>query len=198
MNWSRQFLQLCPPQPPRPMTADEATFKEFCSALGLRCKTRFHNPSGRDDYPVGLEAKLEQIGCQPEDVEGYLQSEKHVLASLYLEAERPHPRSLKLRQLALRYALDARKPINDDGTRFKWNHTDDGLIITNMNSPTGGTKWNELTPASLAKARQGGTLRYSRKGKRILYLGQWILNWIAANEAAAERCGVEQQEGHDE
>ena len=52
-----------------------------------------------------------------------------------------------------------------------------------------------LTPASLAKARHGGALRYSRKGKRILYRGQWILDWIAVNEAAAERCGIQQEQG---
>ncbi len=140
---------LPPPQPQRPMTADEAAFVTFVRDLHLpsprHSRWRVDNPAGRDDYPVGLAAKLEQIGCQPEEVEGYRQSEKRVLASMYLEAERPHPSSLRLRQLAMRYALDARKPINDDLTRFKWNHTDDGLIITNTNSSTEAAKWNELT-----------------------------------------------------
>jgi hypothetical protein len=35
-----------------------------------------------------------------------------------------------------------------------------------------------LTPATLAQARRSGTLRFSRKGKRTFYLGQWILDWL--------------------
>ncbi len=31
---------------------------------------------------------------------------------------------------------------------------------------------------SLARARQAGELRHARKGRRILYLGQWILDWL--------------------
>ena len=43
-----------------------------------------------------------------------------------------------------------------------------------------------LTATSIAKARRTGNLRFSRKGQRILYLGQWVLDWIAAegNESA--------------
>lgn len=40
-----------------------------------------------------------------------------------------------------------------------------------------------LTPATLAQARRSGTLRFSRKGKWIVYLGQWVLNWIKADSA---------------
>ncbi len=35
-----------------------------------------------------------------------------------------------------------------------------------------------VSPESLARARQTGELRHTRKGRRILYLGQWILEWI--------------------
>jgi hypothetical protein len=35
-----------------------------------------------------------------------------------------------------------------------------------------------LTAASLAAARRAGTLRHSRKGKRTLYKGAWILAWL--------------------
>jgi hypothetical protein len=55
-----------------------------------------------------------------------------------------------------------------------------------------------LTPTSLAKARQAGTLRYSRKGNRILYLGRWVLEWITVDGTAAKRGGIQQQEKHDE
>jgi len=39
-----------------------------------------------------------------------------------------------------------------------------------------------LTPSTLAGARRRGALRYTRRGKRTLYLGQWILDWLAADE----------------
>ena len=38
-----------------------------------------------------------------------------------------------------------------------------------------------LTPNTLAAARRSGALRYTRRGKRTLYLGQWILDWLAAD-----------------
>jgi hypothetical protein len=37
-----------------------------------------------------------------------------------------------------------------------------------------------LTPAALAAARRIGVLRYTRKGKRTLYKGAWILAWLEA------------------
>jgi hypothetical protein len=42
-----------------------------------------------------------------------------------------------------------------------------------------------ITPATLATARQSGTLRFTRQGKRTLYLGQWILHWLAADDRQA-------------
>jgi hypothetical protein len=35
-----------------------------------------------------------------------------------------------------------------------------------------------LTAAALARARRSGRLRHSRQGKRVLYLGQWVLDWL--------------------
>ena len=46
-----------------------------------------------------------------------------------------------------------------------------------------------LTPATLAQARRAGQLRFSRKGKRTLYLGRWILDWIKADERQEVKCG---------
>jgi hypothetical protein len=42
-----------------------------------------------------------------------------------------------------------------------------------------------LTPSALAAARRTGALRYTRQGKRTLYLGAWILAWLES--AAAKR-----------
>ena len=41
-----------------------------------------------------------------------------------------------------------------------------------------------LTDAVLANARRAGTLRYTRQGKRTLYLGKWILAWLESQAAA--------------
>jgi hypothetical protein len=40
-----------------------------------------------------------------------------------------------------------------------------------------------LTDAALANARRAGTLRYTRQGKRTLYLGKWILAWLESQAA---------------
>ena len=40
-----------------------------------------------------------------------------------------------------------------------------------------------LTDAALANARREGTLRYALQGKRTLYLGRWILDWLEAAAA---------------
>ena len=36
----------------------------------------------------------------------------------------------------------------------------------------------EVGAATLARARRDGRLRYSRQGKRILYLGTWVIDWL--------------------
>ena len=45
---------------------------------------------------------------------------------------------------------------------------------------------------ALSKARRSGELQFSRKGRRILYLGQWVLDWLETD--AARATGV----SHDE
>lgn len=39
-----------------------------------------------------------------------------------------------------------------------------------------------ITHATLTRARRSGTLRFTRKGKQVLYRGQWIINWIEKDE----------------
>ena len=49
-----------------------------------------------------------------------------------------------------------------------------------------------LTPATLAAARRGRTLRHTRQGKRTLYKGSWVLAWLesdAERSIAPERSG---------
>jgi hypothetical protein len=39
----------------------------------------------------------------------------------------------------------------------------------------------EISAATLARARRDGRLRYTRQGRRVLYLGQWVLDWLQAD-----------------
>jgi hypothetical protein len=39
----------------------------------------------------------------------------------------------------------------------------------------------EVSASTLANARRDGRLRYTKKGKRILYMGQWVLDWLHAD-----------------
>jgi hypothetical protein len=48
----------------------------------------------------------------------------------------------------------------------------------------------ELTYQTLARARRDGRLRYTRQGRRVLYLGQWLLDWLAADAAPAPVRGI--------
>jgi hypothetical protein len=49
-----------------------------------------------------------------------------------------------------------------------------------------------LSPSTLAAARRSGALRFTRRGKRTLYKGAWILAWLEsdADRHEAERRGV--------
>jgi hypothetical protein len=43
-------------------------------------------------------------------------------------------------------------------------------------------------PAStLARARREGAIRYSRRGKSIYYLGEWLIDWLLAGEDGEAR-----------
>lgn len=44
-----------------------------------------------------------------------------------------------------------------------------------------------LSPTTLARARRSGGLRYTRQGRRTLYLGQWILDWLEAESRREAR-----------
>jgi len=43
-----------------------------------------------------------------------------------------------------------------------------------------------VSAESLAMSRRTGNLRHARKGRRILYLGQWILDWLE-RDAVSEK-----------
>jgi hypothetical protein len=63
---------------------------------------------------------LMSIGCTSKAaVKHYFLLEKRTLASLYFEAAKAHPSPSQLTRLAVRYALDARRPIEGDIGRFE-------------------------------------------------------------------------------
>jgi hypothetical protein len=37
-----------------------------------------------------------------------------------------------------------------------------------------------LSATTLSKARRAGRLRHTRQGRRILYLGEWVVAWLRA------------------
>ena len=58
---------------------------------------------------------------------------------------------------------------------------DDGSLRQNLG----------LTTSTLAAGRRTGALRYTRQGKRTLYRGAWILDWL---EATATKPGLRRPE----
>jgi hypothetical protein len=40
-----------------------------------------------------------------------------------------------------------------------------------------------ISPTALARARRDGRLRYTQQGRRILYLGSWVLRWLEGSTA---------------
>jgi hypothetical protein len=43
----------------------------------------------------------------------------------------------------------------------------------------------ELSSQTLTRARLAGELRFARKGRRTLYLGQWVIDWLTRDAEAA-------------
>jgi hypothetical protein len=48
----------------------------------------------------------------------------------------------------------------------------------------------DVSEATLAEARRSGALRATRKGRRVLYLGEWVLDWLRLSESDAASGGV--------
>jgi hypothetical protein len=44
----------------------------------------------------------------------------------------------------------------------------------------------DLPSATLARERRSGRLRCRRVGQRTFYLGRWVLDWLAGEEARCE------------
>jgi hypothetical protein len=40
------------------------------------------------------------------------------------------------------------------------------------------SKMLDVSPQTLAEARRSGALLFTRKGRKTLFLGQWVLDWL--------------------
>lgn len=53
-----------------------------------------------------------------------------------------------------------------------------------------------LAKTTLAQAREDGSLRYRRSGNRIVYLGEWLLEWMrSASEAGRDLTATQADDG---
>lgn len=55
---------------------------------------------------------------------------------------------------------------------------DDGVLYVNLG----------ISSSALARARRERRLRYVRQGNRILYLGQWLIDWFSGIAVGASQC----------
>lgn len=39
-----------------------------------------------------------------------------------------------------------------------------------------------ISISAITRSRLDGSLRFTRAGKRVFYLGQWIIDWLTHNE----------------
>jgi hypothetical protein len=54
---------------------------------------------------------------------------------------------------------------------------DDGTLVLGLG----------ITHAALASARRRGALRFMKSGRRTLYRGQWVLDWLDAGATVESR-----------
>ncbi len=74
---------------------------------------------------------------------------------------------------------DPTKPIHIDPDAIY----DDGALVLTLG----------LTHAAIARARRRGGLRHIRNGRRILYRGSWIIDWLESDAQPTSGEGA----GHD-
>jgi hypothetical protein len=44
----------------------------------------------------------------------------------------------------------------------------------------------DIPSAALTRARREGRLRHSRQGRRVYYLGTWVIDWLSGRAGAQE------------
>jgi hypothetical protein len=49
----------------------------------------------------------------------------------------------------------------------------------------------EISFQAITRARRDGRLRHTREGRRTLYLGQWVLDWLTGRKQGEEVSDVQ-------
>lgn len=47
----------------------------------------------------------------------------------------------------------------------------------------------DVSPQALTVARRSGELKSARKGRRVVYLGEWLLEWLRSDDNSAQDDG---------
>jgi hypothetical protein len=55
---------------------------------------------------------------------------------------------------------------------------DDGALVMALGIPS----------ATIVRARRQGELQHTRKGRRSLYLGRWVISWLEGSCSAKANC----------
>ena len=122
-------------QPAQPVNGGTQQSPDARMAKVQELKTEARSNAPQNGNPLGQflgewVSHLEAIGCPPADVLKYFEQSDRTLATLYLLLAQPgNPSPTEMQRLALRYALDARQPIEGDVSLFKLRRESDCFRI---------------------------------------------------------------------
>ena len=113
------------------IVASEAQRQEVTAAIEKIIRVALADADCLIAHLDHLAEQLSAINCTSKaDVEHYFRAANQTLASLYFLAAQPQPSPDGLKRLALRYALDARRPVEGDLWRFEWRRLEGGWEVT--------------------------------------------------------------------
>ncbi len=113
------------------IVASEAQKQEVAAAIEKIIRVAHEDADSVIAHLDHLAEQLSAINCTTKaDVEHYFRAANQTLASLYFVAAQPQPSPDGLKRLALRFALDARRPIGGDLGRFDWRRLERGWEVT--------------------------------------------------------------------
>jgi hypothetical protein len=115
-----------------PSQADDP---EVEAVLAATRETAEQTASLVNAFVDGYIAHFEAIGCGAEGYEDYFRFERRTLGSLYHLATKPVASPMGLQRLALRFALDAREPVDGYPGFLDVQRTEQGWRVARMGSP---------------------------------------------------------------
>jgi hypothetical protein len=130
LNWFKETESPC-----QESGQAEACLSESKVAEVNRAKNQIEEVASADATRLAahlnqLVEHLQAVGCTDQaDVEQYFRAANRTLASLYFAAKQPHPSPDELTRLALRFVLDARRPVQGDLRRYDLRRLERGWEI---------------------------------------------------------------------